>query len=342
MYLDFYGLKEKPFNLTPDPRFLYLTPAHQDALSQLLYGVQEEKGFIILTGEVGTGKTTLLQSLIRELDNTTEVALVVHSKLQFDELLEYVLEDFGVKVQATSLAQRLFALNEFLIDQHRAGRNSVLILDEAQHLEPETLEQVRLLSNFETPTTKLLQILLVGQPELKANLALDQLRQLRQRIGLRCSIYPLSREETRDYILSRLRIAGAGDSSIFTEEAIGRIAEYAGGIPRVVNMVCDHCLLFGFADQKRQIDQEIVEQAIEYLEQGSSRPPPTSLGPAKASQAVEISAPLRRRGSRIVALLSIIGVVVVIAMLTAMLRPDIIAELTHRVSLLREMGNGRR
>lgn len=331
MYLNFYGLKEKPFNLTPDPRFLYLTPVHQEALSQLIYGVQERKGFIVLTGEVGTGKTTLLHSLIQQLDGMAEVALVVHSALPFDELLEYALEDFGVKTQAASPAQRLFALNEFLIEQHRAGRNSVLILDEAQNLNAETLEQVRLLSNFETSTAKLLQILLVGQPELRAKLELDQLRQLRQRIGLRCSIHPLTREEARDYILSRLRIAGAIDISIFTYEAIGRITEYAGGIPRIVNMVCDHCLLFGFADQKRQIDQEIVEQAIEYLEQGSSRPRATSLSPAQPSQASETSAPLRRRGSRIVALLSIIGVLVVIAMLTAMLRPDIIADLTQRL-----------
>lgn len=334
MYLDFYGLKEKPFNLTPDPRFLYLTPAHRDALSQLVYGVQEEKGFIVLTGEVGTGKTTLLQSLIRELDNTTEVALVVHSKLQFDDLLEYAIEDFGVKTQATSPAQRLFALNEFLIDQHQAGRNSVLILDEAQHLEPETLEQVRLLSNFETPTTKLLQILLVGQPELEARLALDQLRQLRQRIGLRCRIHPLSLEESRDYILSRLRIAGAIDFSIFTEEAISRIAAYAGGIPRVVNMVCDHCLLFGFADQKRQIDQGIVEQAIEYLEQGSPRLSATSPMPTQPSQTAETSVPLRRIGSWVETLLAIIGVIVFIGVVTMLLYPEIIAKLVHRLAEL--------
>lgn len=332
MYLDFYGLKEKPFNLTPDPRFLYLTPVHGEALAQLLYGVREEKGFIVLTGEVGTGKTTLLRSLIKELEETTEVAFVVHSKLQFDELLEYIIEDFGVKTQTTSSAQRLFALNEFLIEQHRVGRNSVLILDEAQHLEPGTLEQVRLLSNFETPTTKLLQILLVGQPELDVRLALDELRQLRQRIGLRCSIHPLSPADSRDYIVSRLRIAGATGGAIFTEEAIGRIAGYAAGIPRVVNMVCDHCLLFGFADQKRQIDGEIVAQAIDYLEQGTSRSPATAVSSAPSSPTGESTEPARRRGSRLEMILAIMLAVAFIGVGTMLLYPEFIAQAMHRIA----------
>src|SRR5919197_6264529 len=167
MYLSFYGLREKPFNATPDPKFLFLTSAHRDALAQLIYGVQENKGFIVLTGEVGTGKTTLLHTLLRRFDGNTAVAFITNSTLPFDDVVTYMLEDFGIAKAGSSRGERLVALNHFLIERRRAGQNSVLILDEAQNLTPETLEQVRLLSNFETPTEKLLQILLVGQPELK-------------------------------------------------------------------------------------------------------------------------------------------------------------------------------
>jgi general secretion pathway protein A len=268
MYLTFYGLKEKPFNATPDPGFLYLTPGHREALAQLLYGVQMKKGFIVLTGEVGTGKTTLLHTLLQRLDGNASVAFIFNSMLPFDGILEYMLEDFGVAKGASTHAQRLFALNSFLIDRRRTGQNAILILDEAQNLDPSTLEQVRLLSNFETPTEKLLQILLVGQPELGAKLQLPELRQLKQRIGLRCNIPPLTSEQTPDYIRSRLQVAGARDLGLFTDRAVARICEYTGGIPRVINIVCDHCLLFGYADQKRKIDRDIVEQAIEYVEEG--------------------------------------------------------------------------
>lgn len=269
MYLNFYGLKEQPFNATPDPKFLLLTPAHREALAQLLYGVQMRKGFIVLTGEVGTGKTTLLQTLVHRLGGDAAVAFLFNSTLPFDGLLEYALEDFGVAQNGGTPAQRLFALNKFLIERWRSGLTTVLILDEAQNLEPPILEQVRLLSNFETPTEKLLQILLVGQPELEAKLALPELRQLRQRIGLHCRIPPLTREQIPDYIRTRLRIAGARDLALFNDSAIGRIAEYAGGIPRLINLVCDHCLLFGYAEQKGKIDRDIVGQAIEYLEDGT-------------------------------------------------------------------------
>ena len=220
VYLSFYGLTGHPFNLTPDPWFLFLTAGHREALAQLQYGVEQGKGFIVLTGEVGTGKTTLLQALLEKLDPNTAVAYVYNSTLPFDGLLEYALEDLGMSARGTAHAQRLFALNEFLIERRRKGANTVLIIDEAQNLSPETLEQVRLLSNFETPTAKLLQILLVGQPELMKKLQLPELRQLRQRIGLRCVIGPLTQDETREYIRTRLHIAGAPDLHIFTDEAI--------------------------------------------------------------------------------------------------------------------------
>ena len=278
MYLSFYRLREQPFNLTPDPRFLFLTAGHREALAQLMYGVEQGKGFIVLTGEVGTGKTTLLHALLQKLDPSTAVAYVYNSTLPFDGLLEYALEDFGLSARGTTHAQRLFALNEFLIERRRQGLKTVLIIDEAQNLSPETLEQVRLLSNFETPTAKLLQILLVGQPELGKKLQLPELRQLRQRIGLRCVIGPLTQDETREYIRTRLHIAGARDLHVFTDEAIRRIAAYAAGIPRVVSLLCDHSLLIGYADQEHRIDRKIVAEAIRYLEDGERTPGSPAVG----------------------------------------------------------------
>src|SRR5687768_2470343 len=268
MYLQFYGLREAPFSPTPDPKFLFQSSRHREALAQLLYGVRERKGFIVLTGEIGTGKTTLLRTLLERLDSQTPVAYVHNSALQIEGLLEYVLQDWGVKTTAASHAQRLFALNEFLIDQHREGRAPVLVIDEAQNLSVETLEAVRLLSNFETTNQKLMQILLVGQPELRDKLNVPELRQLKQRVGMRCHIGPLSPEETRLYIRHRLRIGGASDAGIFTDSAIQKITEYSHGTPRVINIVCDHCLLSGYADSKRRIDAPMVKEAIEYLEEG--------------------------------------------------------------------------
>jgi general secretion pathway protein A len=283
VYLAFYGLKEKPFNATPDPRFLYLTPGHREALSQLVYGVQEHKGFMVLTGEVGTGKTTLLRTLLTRLDGNTAVAFVFNSTLPFDEILEYVLHDFGIAKSAASRVERLVALNNFLIERRRSGQNTVVIFDEAQNLEPVTLEQIRLLSNFETTTDKLVQILLVGQPELKARLMLPELRQLKQRISLRCAIPPLRPEEVNDYMRKRLWIAGGRDLDLFAERAVRQIAEYANGIPRVINIVCDHCLLIGYADQTRRIDADIVQRAIKYLEDGElpSRRSPSHAPPSR-------------------------------------------------------------
>jgi general secretion pathway protein A len=269
MYLNFYGLKEKPFNTTPDPRFLFLTAGHREALAQLVYGVQETKGFIVLSADIGTGKTTLLQALLRQLEGSnTAVAYVFNSTLGFDGILEYMLHDFGIEKSGETRAARLFALNNFLIERLRANQNTVLIIDEAQNLDPPTLEEVRLLSNFESPSGKLMQIILAGQSELNTKLGLPELRQLRQRVALRCTIPPLNGEETREFIRTRLRIAGARDVGLFSDRAVRRIAEWSAGIPRLINIACDHCLLVGYADQKKHIDRDIVERAIKYFEAG--------------------------------------------------------------------------
>lgn len=266
----FFGLQEHPFSATPDPRFLHLTAGHREALAQLVYGVQERKGFLLLTGEVGTGKTTLVQALLRRLDATTAVAYVTNSLLPFEGILEYVLEDLGVAKPGESQTQRLIAFQHFLIERSRAGQHTALILDEAQNFPPQTLEQIRLLSNFETTSEKILQILLVGQPELRERLDLPSLRQLKQRIGLRAKLPLLTAPETAEYMRTRLRVAGARSLDLFSAGAAAAIARHAGGIPRLVNILCDHCLLIAYADQVRHISREIAEEAIAYLEEDES------------------------------------------------------------------------
>jgi len=315
MYLNFYGLKLKPFNPTPDPKFLYLTSSHREALAQILYGVQEGKGFIVLTGEVGTGKTTLIQTLLRRLDEKTEVAFIFNSKLPFDALVEYMLRDFGITDNLSSQSQRLFALNGFLIERRRAGQNTLLIIDEAQNLDPPALEQVRLLSNFETPTDKLLQIFLSGQPELQAKLDLPELRQLKQRIALRSVIRPLTADETCDYVQHRLRIAGARTDNIFTDAALVRISRYARGIPRLVNIVCDHSMLFGYAEQKRRIDAETVDQVVAYLEQGER--PERKSAPAWSGRWRMVRAPFHWLSGALAAAL-VLALVLIVLRLTAL------------------------
>ncbi|PYM12769.1 MAG: hypothetical protein DMD81_23120 [Candidatus Rokuibacteriota bacterium] len=271
MYLDFYGLAERPFSTAPDPRFLCLTRRHREALAQLTYGVQEDHGFIVLTGPVGTGKTTLLHALRNLVGPNVAVAFVSSSMLPFKGLLEYILKELGIGAAPRSHAQRLIALDDFLVDRHRAALKTVLILDEAQNFSPETLEQVRLLSNFNHQGARLLQIVLAGQPELATTLALPALRQLGQRVAFRYGIEPLLPGETREYIQRRLRIAGARDDRIFSDRAVSTIARYSGGVPRVINLLCDHCLLVGYAEQRRRIEPDIVEEARKQLHTGSRR-----------------------------------------------------------------------
>lgn len=266
MYETFYRLNARPFNVTPDPRFLFLSESHKEALANLLYGIQERKGFVLLTGEVGTGKTTLLHTLLGRLEEDTMTAFIFNTRLGSKDFFQYLFAEFGLPFDPKSKSQCLLTLNNFLIERLRKGKNTVLIVDEAQNLSPGILEEIRLMSNLETPTEKLIQIVLVGQPELGDKLSLPELRQLRQRISVRYKIRPLSREETRAYIVTRLRIAGNPHDKIFDEAAMDVIYRLSGGIPRLINLVCDSSLLSGYARREKQLGADLVKDAVLDLE----------------------------------------------------------------------------
>ncbi|MFH1837436.1 MAG: XrtA/PEP-CTERM system-associated ATPase [Candidatus Omnitrophota bacterium] len=266
MYLDFYGLKENPFNVTSDPNFLYLSHTHKEALAHLSYGIEQRKGFVEITGEVGAGKTTICRALLNHLDANVKTSLIFNPSLPETQLLEAVLNDFGIEPKRKSKIAFIRQLNGFLLEQLSKGNNAVLIIDEAQNLRKKTLETIRMLSNLETEKEKLLQIVLVGQPELRDKLNSPDLLQLRQRIGVRFHVRALEKSELKAYIDHRLSVAGAYGSPVFTEEALSNIYEYSKGIPRVVNIICDKSLLLGFVQEVRVIDADIVRRSIDETE----------------------------------------------------------------------------
>ncbi len=266
MYFDFFGFKEAPFNITPDPRFLFFSQHHREAFDHVVYGIEHRKGFIELTGEVGAGKTTICRAVLARLSSTIKTALVLNPTLTQTQLLKAILNDFGLRVKGRDRLACIESLNRFLLDQLGQGHNVALILDEAQDLLPEVLEQVRLLSNLETDQHKLLQIVLCGQPELKQRLAAPELRQLRQRITVRCHLFPLTADEMRQYIEYRLRTAGWAGGELFHPDALAMVYHYAQGIPRLVNAICDVALLAGYVAGSRQIDGVCVHKAIQQLE----------------------------------------------------------------------------
>jgi len=260
MYTRHYGLREKPFSLTPDPRYLYLSSSHREALAHLLYGIEQGEGFIAVTGEVGTGKTTLCRTLLERLGPDAEVAYLFNPRLTGLELLEAISRELALPSDGTR-AQLLDRLNRFLLDASRNGRRVLLLVDEAQNLPVETLEELRLLSNLETTTEKLLQIVLFGQPELDALLDSPALRQLRQRIGVRWRLESLSDPEASDYVLHRLRVAAGGDTDLFSPAALRELRRRARGVPRLVNLLADRALLAGYADGSQRVERVHVGRA---------------------------------------------------------------------------------
>ncbi|RJR31750.1 MAG: ATPase [Candidatus Latescibacterota bacterium] len=267
MYEEFFGFKELPFNVTPDPRFLYRSVSHRDALAYITYGVFQRKGFVAMTGEVGVGKTTVVGAFIDLFEPSLEVAFVFSTKFPFEQLLFLICKDFGLSADGLNKAQMLLLLNEFLIRQNEDNRNAVLIIDEAQNLSPEVLEELRMLSNLETRDRKLLQIMLVGQPELETLLNMNELRQLRQRIPGICRISMLNREDVENYIRYRLDVAGGrGNGVHFTSDSFDEIYHYSNGIPRLINILCDRVLLVAYVADTRVVDGRLVREGIRDLE----------------------------------------------------------------------------
>jgi general secretion pathway protein A len=266
VYLDYYGLKEAPFDITPNPRFLFYSSKHREAYNHLLYGIRERKGFVQLTGEVGAGKTTLCRALLEQLDGHYATALILNPILSPEELVKTIAIEFGLPVNGLDRLDTLAVINQFLLQQVERGKETVLLIDEAQDLTDELLEQVRLLSNLETDDRKLLQIVLMGQPELRDRLNNPRLRQLRQRITVRYHLHPLSRMEVAQYVQHRLEVSGAKGAPYFTRPAFWRVYGYSKGIPRLVNAICDKALLAGFVQQQERIDFRMVGRAVHELE----------------------------------------------------------------------------
>jgi general secretion pathway protein A len=266
MYERYFQLRERPFALSPDPEYLYPSKVHQEALSYLRYGIEGHAGFVVITGEIGSGKTTMLQSLLGRLDRNTTVARLVNTMLDPRELLEAIMLDFGMDPTGMSKPVLLHRLGQFLVHQRQAGRLTLLVIDEAQNLSLPALEEIRMLSNLETEKSKLIQIILIGQPELRDTLASPQLEQLRQRITVSYHLQPLDTEETANYISHRLRRAAAGPPVVFPREVTDLIHARSRGVPRIINVIADATLLFAYGVDRREIDASIVREALEELD----------------------------------------------------------------------------
>ncbi len=266
MYLNFFGLREQPFNITPDPRFLFLSPSHREAMDSLLYGVLERKGFIEIIGEVGCGKTTLCRALLSQLGHQVQTALILNPSISETQLIRAILRDLGGEPKSWRRLDLIEQLNAFLLDLLQRGVNVAIIIDEAQTLAPAVMEQIRLLSNLETDDQKLMQIVLVGQPELERRLREPGLRQLRQRIMVRAEIRPLEASDTVAYIAHRLHVAGAGPEVRFMPEAVTMVHRASGGIPRLINKICDRAMLAAYCRESRTVEESDVTAAVHELE----------------------------------------------------------------------------
>lgn len=262
MYEAFFNLAKKPFDLVPNPEFLFLSRSHKKALAYLDYGIRERAGFILLTGDIGSGKTTLIRDLIRKHRGNVVLSKIFNTRVDSHQLLSMINDDFGLPIEGKDKITLLRELNEFLIDQYAAGQQPVIIVDEAQNLTPAILEEIRMLSNLETDDAKLLQIILVGQPELRDHLAGAEMLQFRQRINVNCQLSPLSRVETENYVLHRLEVAGNRNAAIFSTEALDVVYKYSRGIPRLVNIICGFLMLSAFAEQTTVIDGKMAREIV--------------------------------------------------------------------------------
>jgi type II secretory pathway predicted ATPase ExeA len=314
MYCEFYQLTERPFNVTPDPKFLYLNARYREAIASLNYGITQRKGFITLIGEAGTGKTTLLKKLLEDLDSKTKSVFIFNTNVSFEEILEYIFAEFDLPVHNGKKLYMLQRLNAFLLEELRGGGNVALLIDEAQDLEFSVLEDLRLLSNLETAKEKILQIVLSGQPELGQKLSNPVLRQLRQRIGINCRLLPLSRDEITEYIHFRLQAGGSPDLKLFTREAEDQIYHFSRGIPRLVNVVCDNALVIGYALGKKRIGADIIGEAAADLLPAEPAievaPAPMMPGDAQAQRAASAGSSRRSRFG----LVALVAVAVVIGL----------------------------
>src|SRR6187397_1375721 len=284
MYERFYQLRERPFALSPDPEYLYPSRVHQEALDYLRYGIESQAGFIVITGEIGSGKTTLLQTLLRNLDTQTTVGRIVNTMLEPRELLETIVIDFGLDPAGRSKPLLLRDLAQYLVDQRLAGRLVLLVIDEAQNLSFAALEELRMLSNLETEKSKLLEIVLVGQPNLRDKLAAPELEQLRQRITVSYHLPPLDADETCNYINHRLRRAALATPLEFPREATDLVHTRSRGVPRIINVICDAALVFGYAEERRVFDAAMMSEVLTELEV-------TGVLRAETKEAKELAAP---------------------------------------------------
>ena len=267
MYEQFFGLAEKPFSVTPDTKYFYSSEQHEEALNSLIFAIEERKGFAVVTGEIGSGKTTVWHTLVNKLNPSTKIALITNTNLTPKQMMMAILDEFEVPYrQSWQKVKMLHALNNFLIDQISLGFNVVLIIDEAQNLNPSVLEEVRMLSNLETEREKLLQIVLMGQPELKDMLRQRRLTQLRQRISVYYHLYPLSAVETKEYITHRLGVAGLNKRALLDEFSFHKIYRYTQGVPRLINSLCDRALLTAFIKEKQVITTDIIDEVAKEMD----------------------------------------------------------------------------
>ena len=292
MYEKYFGLSQKPFNSTPDPAFQYTNRAYQEAYATLLYGIEERKGFIALTGEVGTGKTTLLRRLMDNMNPALKTVFAYNSTLTFEELVEYICSELQIPVTGLSRVARLQALNKFLIAEAKSGGTVVLLLDEAQNLTNEALENLRLISNLETATAKLLQIVLVGQPELEDKLADPSLRQVAQRIAVRFRLDPLDDAEVEPYIDYRLRVVGRARRDLFTDDAIQTLIPYVRGIPRLINVFCDNALVLAYATDHQRVTGQMIDGVAADLRLTPRGTPPRSVATVETPERRTTTSPV--------------------------------------------------